>query len=86
MEYKDYLNEVARGLSRLRAEYNFTLYQLSARTGLSHTTISTAEKGEKSPNLKTLFLIAQAYDVSVSYLINTFWIETKQIKLKKIED
>lgn len=67
--YEQYLKKLSRSISTLRDQHNLTLDQLSRRTGLSATALSKAERGEQSPNIKTLYCIAQAYDVNVSYLL-----------------
>ena len=62
MEFKDRLKDLRmrRGLSQV---------ELGKNLGLSNSTISMYERGERQPDFETLDLIADYFNVDVSYLL-----------------
>ena len=56
-------------LKRLRKERGLSQMEIVRRTGLDRTTVPKYEKGVRSPNLKTILLIAEALDVSPGQLV-----------------
>ncbi|MGW5942023.1 helix-turn-helix domain-containing protein [Streptomyces celluloflavus] len=63
------LTEVGPRLRRLRTERGVTLAALSAATGISKSTLSRLESGQRRPNLELLLPIVQAHRVPLDELI-----------------
>ena len=57
-------------IRELRRRKNFTLRQLSEKTGYTVSSLSQLERGIKNPSLDALRAIAQALDVSLVSLMN----------------
>lgn len=57
-------------IRELRCRKNFTLRQLSEKTGYTVSFLSQLERGIKNPSLDALRAIAQALDVSLVSLMN----------------
>ena len=60
--------QVARNLSRIRKEGNFSLDDVSTLTGVSKSMLRQIEKGESSPTISTLWKIANGLKVSFTSL------------------
>ena len=56
-------------LKSLRERNNLSQIELSKRIGLSNVTLSQYEKGVRKPDIQTLTLIAQFFNVSTDYLL-----------------
>lgn len=63
------LAEVGPRLKRLRTQRNITLTALAETTGISKSTLSRLESGQRKPSLELLLPIAQAHRVPVDELI-----------------
>ncbi|WP_197513541.1 helix-turn-helix domain-containing protein [Bordetella bronchialis] len=63
-------NPLSRKLRRLRREGQLTLQQLSARCGISVSTLSKIENGQLSPTYEKIAALAQGLDVQVGELFN----------------
>jgi transcriptional regulator with XRE-family HTH domain len=63
-------NLLSRKLRRLRREGQLTLQQLSARCGISASTLSKIEKGQLSPTYEKIAALAQGLRVEVGELFN----------------
>ena len=63
------LREVGLRLSRVRTLRNMTLTQLAAATGISKSTLSRLETGQRKPSLELLLPIAQAFQVPLEELV-----------------
>ena len=63
------LSAVGPRLRALRQERETTLAQLSADTGISASTLSRLESGQRKPNLELLLPLARAYQVPLDELI-----------------
>jgi transcriptional regulator with XRE-family HTH domain len=63
------LSQVGPRLRRLRAEHGLTLTALSETTGISTSTLSRLESGQRRPTLELLLPIAQAYQVPLQELV-----------------
>ncbi|OZI60553.1 hypothetical protein CAL28_14200 [Bordetella genomosp. 11] len=63
-------NLLSRKLRRLRREAQLTLQQLSARCGISVSTLSKIEKGRLSPTYEKIAALAQGLDIQVGELFN----------------
>ena len=68
-EATDVLTEVAGRLRRLRVERGLTLVELATSTGISKSTLSRLETGQRKPSLEQLLPIAQAYRVALDELV-----------------
>src|SRR5687767_4386108 len=63
------LAEVGPRLKRARALRKVTLTQLAAATGISKSTLSRLESGQRKPSLELLLPIAQAHQVPLDELV-----------------
>lgn len=65
----DPLEDVGQRLRALRQHRGFTLTDLSERTGISVSTLSRLESGERRAALELLMPLARLYDVSLDSLV-----------------
>jgi transcriptional regulator with XRE-family HTH domain len=63
------LAEVGSRLKRARTRRGVTLTELAVETGISKSTLSRLESGQRKPNLELLLLIAQAHHVPLDELV-----------------
>ncbi|MDI1463246.1 XRE family transcriptional regulator [Catellatospora sp. KI3] len=63
------LAEVGPRLKRLRSQFGVTLTGLAETTGISKSTLSRLESGQRRPSLELLLPIAQAYRVPLDELV-----------------
>ncbi|MEU0988390.1 XRE family transcriptional regulator [Streptomyces sp. NPDC005953] len=63
------LTEVGPRLKKLRTERGVTLAALSEATGISKSTLSRLESGQRRPSLELLLPIAQAHQVPLDELV-----------------
>lgn len=56
-------------LKSLRERNNLSQIELSKKIGLSNVTLSQYEKGVRKPDIQTLALIAQFFNVTTDYLL-----------------
>src|ERR1700712_5848138 len=63
------LQAVGPRLRALRQQRNVTLADLSAATGISVSTLSRLESGQRRPNLELLLPLARAYGVPLDELV-----------------
>ena len=63
------LSVVGPRLRTLRRQREITLADLSARTGVSVSTLSRLESGDRKPTLELLLPLAQAYGVTLDELV-----------------
>ena len=68
-ETTNVLAEVAGRLRTLRTERGLTLIELSKTTGISKSTLSRLETGQRKPSLELLLPIARAYRVALDDLV-----------------
>jgi transcriptional regulator with XRE-family HTH domain len=61
---------VGTHLRSLRRERETTLADLSAETGISVSTLSRLESGDRKPTLELLLPLARAYDVTLDELVD----------------
>jgi transcriptional regulator with XRE-family HTH domain len=66
---EDVLGAVGARLKTLRVQRNVTLTDLSAETGISVSTLSRLESGQRRPNLELLLPLARAYGVPLDELV-----------------
>lgn len=58
-----------RALGHYREEKGWSQMALAAKAGLHLNAVNGLERGKRSPNLHTVFLLSQALDVPVAQLI-----------------
>lgn len=63
------LAEVGARLKRVRAQRGVTLAELAAATGISKSTLSRLEAGQRKPSLELLLPIAQAHQIPLDELV-----------------
>ncbi|MFD3532992.1 helix-turn-helix domain-containing protein [Streptomyces sp. NPDC058664] len=63
------LNEVGPRLRRVRRDRGVTLAELSAATGISVSTLSRLESGQRKPSLELLLPLARAHQVPLDELV-----------------
>ena len=66
---RDVLAEVGPRLRRLRVRRGVTLTALAAETGISKSTLSRLETGQRKPSLELLLLLAEAHQVPLDDLV-----------------
>jgi transcriptional regulator with XRE-family HTH domain len=65
----DVLAEVGPRLRRLRERRDITLTALAARTGISKSTLSRLESGQRKPSLELLLPLAEVYHLPLDELV-----------------
>ncbi|GAB2668690.1 helix-turn-helix domain-containing protein [Kribbella swartbergensis] len=68
--FEDVLEAVGPRLRKLRAERKTTLAQLSEATGISVSTLSRLESGQRRPTLELLLPLARAHQVQLDELVD----------------
>jgi transcriptional regulator with XRE-family HTH domain len=63
------LADVGPRLKRARAQRDVTLAELAAATGISKSTLSRLEAGQRKPSLELLLPIAQAHQIPLDELV-----------------
>jgi transcriptional regulator with XRE-family HTH domain len=76
------LDQVAPRLRRLRSQRGVTLAELSITTGISKSTLSRLETGQRRPSLELLLPLAQAYRVPLDELVGAPEVGDPRIRLK----
>ena len=76
------LDEVGPRLRRLRSLRGVTLADLSATTGISKSTLSRLETGQRRPSLELLLPLAQAYRVPLDELVGAPEVGDPRVRLK----
>jgi transcriptional regulator with XRE-family HTH domain len=76
------LDQVGPRLQRLRKQRGITLTSLSAATGISKSTLSRLETGQRRPSLEVLLPLAQAYRVPLDDLVGAPEVGDPRIRLK----
>jgi transcriptional regulator with XRE-family HTH domain len=69
-ELQDTLATVGSRLSALRHQRELTLAALASQTGISVSTLSRLESGERRPTLELLLPLARAYGVTLDELVD----------------
>jgi len=69
-------------LKRIRAQRGVTLTELSERTGISKSTLSRLENGQRRPSLELLLPLAQAYRVPLDDLVGAPEVGDPRIRLR----
>ena len=76
------LAEVGPRLRRIRTRRGVTLTQLAAETGISKSTLSRLESGQRRPSLELLLPLAQAYQVPLDELVGAPEVGDPRSRLK----
>jgi transcriptional regulator with XRE-family HTH domain len=76
------LEAVGPRLKRLRAQRGVTLGELSESTGISKSTLSRLETGQRRPSLELLLPLAQAYRVPLDELVGAPEVGDPRVHLK----
>ena len=76
------LVEVGPRLKRVRTQRDVTLTELAAATGISKSTLSRLESGQRKPSLALLLPIAQAHKIALDELIAAPEMGDPRIRLK----
>ncbi|MEZ0089256.1 helix-turn-helix domain-containing protein [Streptacidiphilus sp. EB129] len=79
--YQAVLDEVAPRLRRLRAKSGLTLAALSEATGISKSTLSRLESGQRRPSLELLLPLAGAYRVPLDELVGAPEVGDPRVRL-----
>jgi transcriptional regulator with XRE-family HTH domain len=78
----DVLAEVGPRLRRLRTRRGITLTALAAQTGISKSTLSRLEGGQRRPSLELLLPLAEAYQVPLDELVGAPEVGDPRIRFK----
>jgi transcriptional regulator with XRE-family HTH domain len=76
------LDAVGPRLKHLRTQRGVTLADLSAATGISTSTLSRLETGQRRPSLEVLLPLAQAYRVPLDELVGAPEVGDPRVRLK----
>ncbi|KUL51954.1 XRE family transcriptional regulator [Streptomyces sp. NRRL F-4489] len=76
------LAEVGPRLKRVRTERGVTLSALAEATGISKSTLSRLESGQRRPSLELLLPIAQAHQVPLDELVGAPDVGDPRVRLK----
>ncbi|GAA3127681.1 XRE family transcriptional regulator [Planomonospora alba] len=79
------LTSVGPRLRALRKERGSTLSQLAKSTGISVSTLSRLESGERRPTLELLLPLARAYQVPLDELVGAPPVGDPRVRLKPIK-
>ena len=78
----DVLAEVGPRLRRLRMRRGVTLTALAAQTGISKSTLSRLESGQRKPSLELLLPLAEAHQVPLDELVGAPDVGDPRIRVK----
>jgi transcriptional regulator with XRE-family HTH domain len=81
-EITSVLAEVGSRLKRARTKRGVTLTALAAATGISKSTLSRLETGQRKPSLELLLPIAHAHQVPLDDLVGAPEVDDPRIQLK----
>ena len=76
------LDQVGPRLKRLRSQRGVTLTALSEVTGISKSTLSRLETGQRRPSLELLLPLAQAYRVPLDDLVGAPEVGDPRLRMK----
>jgi len=76
------LDLVGPRLKQVRTQRGITLHSLSERTGISTSTLSRLENGQRRPSLELLLPLAQAYRIPLDDLVGAPEVGDPRIRLK----
>ena len=81
-EIPDVLAEVGARLRQIRVRRGETLTALAARTGISKSTLSRLESGQRKPSLELLLPLAKAYRMPLDELVGAPEVGDPRIRLR----
>ena len=81
-EIASVLDEVGPRLKRVRTKREVTLAELAAATGISKSTLSRLEAGQRKPSLELLLPIAKAHGVPLDELVGAPEVGDPRIQLR----
>lgn len=81
-EINTVLAEIGPRLKRARAKRGVTLAELATATGISKSTLSRLESGQRRPSLELLLPIAQAHQIPLDDLVGAPEVGDPRIRLK----
>lgn len=81
-EITNVLAEVGARLKRVRAQRDVTLTELAAATGISKSTLSRLESGQRKPSLELLLPIAEAFRIPLDELVGAPEVGDPRIRLR----
>jgi transcriptional regulator with XRE-family HTH domain len=76
------LAEVGPRLKRLRARRGLTLTTVAAQTGISKSTLSRLESGQRKPSLELLLPLAQAHHLPLDELVGAPRVGDPRVRLR----
>jgi transcriptional regulator with XRE-family HTH domain len=76
------LAEVGHRLRRIRTRRGVTLTRLAAETGISKSTLSRLETGQRKPSLELLLPLARAHQVPLDELVGAPDVGDPRVRLK----
>ena len=85
MDLDDSLDAVGPHLRSLRRDRDTTLADLSAETGISVSTLSRLESGDRKPTLELLLPLARSYGVTLDELVDAPPTGDPRIHLRPVE-
>jgi transcriptional regulator with XRE-family HTH domain len=78
----DVLSEVGPRLRRLRERRGLTLTALAAKTGISKSTLSRLESGQRKPSLELLLPLAEAHQLPLDELVGAPRVGDPRVRLR----
>ena len=81
-EIEDVLAAVGARLRQVRTGRGVTLTELAAATGISKSTLSRLEAGQRKPSLELLLPIAQAHGVALDELVDAPMVGDPRIRMR----
>jgi transcriptional regulator with XRE-family HTH domain len=81
----DVLENVGPRLRALRQEQGATLAELSERTGISVSTLSRLESGQRRPTLELLLPLARAHGVALDDLVDARPTDDPRVDLRPVD-
>ncbi|MER5862045.1 XRE family transcriptional regulator [Kitasatospora sp. NPDC002040] len=79
--YRAVLDEVGPRLRRMRAHHNLTLAAVCEATGISKSTLSRLESGQRRPSLELLLPLAEVYRVPLDDLVGAPEVGDPRVRL-----
>ncbi|MCK8825977.1 helix-turn-helix domain-containing protein [Fuchsiella alkaliacetigena] len=67
--------DIGKRIKKLRKEKNWTFKELNKETGISISFLNNIEKGRSNPSIDNLEKIADAFEVTIAYLLGQGRIE-----------
>ena len=78
----DVLAQVGPRLKRVRTRRSITLTSVAAKTGISKSTLSRLESGQRKPSLELLLPLAEVYQVPLDELVGAPEVGDPRVRFK----